>query len=231
MPYSAKSDSGPAFRLTWKDEIAKLGVKVAHSSAYNPSSMGLVERSVRTLKEILKKHGNNLSQLQLSELIFAINSRTQGEQGSALTRFLGRGVRGNLPNSLERDVTWQKQVAIRGEIRQKRVEKKGRTVGKKEVFSIGEKVKLQNLKTKQWNIDGKIMNVRTAADDTICSYDIETDGTMTSRHRKYIMKIHTSDSNADGAQEMAVGDRQSIQTAELDRAQVTGPESHRAHSY
>ena len=69
--------------------------------------MGLVKRLVRTLKEILKKHGNNLSQLQLSELIFAINSRTQGEQGSALTRFLGRGVRGNLPNSLERDVTWQ----------------------------------------------------------------------------------------------------------------------------
>ena len=232
MPYSAKSDSGPAFRLTWKEEIGKLGVKVAHSSAYNPSSMGLVERSVRTLKEILKKHGNNLSQLQLSELVFAINSRTQGEQGSALTRFFGRGVRGNLPNSLERDVNWQKQVAIRGEIRQKRVEKKGRTVGKKEVFSIGEKVKLQNLKTKQWNVDGEIMNIRTAADGRICSYDIQTDGTMTTRHRKYIMKIHTLDSNADGAQEMTVGDRQSMETADLARAtQVTGQGSHRAHSH
>ena len=52
MPYSAKSDSGPGFRLTWKEEIGKLGVKVAHSSAYNPSSMGLVERSVRILKEM-----------------------------------------------------------------------------------------------------------------------------------------------------------------------------------
>ena len=108
-----------------------------------------------------------------------------------MTRFSWRGVRGNLPNSLERDVNWQKQVAIRGEIRQKRVEKKGRTVGKKEVFAIGEKVKLQNLKSKQWNVDGEIMNIRTAADGTICSYDIQTDGTMTTRQRKYIMKIYT----------------------------------------
>ena len=67
-------------------------------------------------------------------------------------------------------------------------------------------MKLQNLKTKQWNIDGIIINVRTSADGTICSYDIETNGTITNRHRKYIMKIHTSASTADGAQDTTVGD-------------------------
>ena len=135
-----------------------------------------------------------------------------------MTRFLGRGVRGNLPNSLERDINWQEQVAARGDIRQKRVEKRGRTVGKKEVFSVGEKVKLQNLKTKQWNIDGEIMNVRTAADGTICSYDIQTNGTMNTWHRKYIMKTHTLTSSADGAQDTAVSNRQSTETVELARA-------------
>ena len=49
------SDSGPLFRLTWEEELAKLGVRVSHSSCYNPQSNGLVERSVRTLKEILAK--------------------------------------------------------------------------------------------------------------------------------------------------------------------------------
>ena len=98
MPYIVKSDGGPAFRETWDKELTKRGVQVIHSSRYNPQSNGLVERSVRTLKEILNKEGNNLSQLQLSELIFAINSREQPDQGSANTRFLGRGVRGNLPN-------------------------------------------------------------------------------------------------------------------------------------
>ena len=72
LPYVAKSDNGPSFRESWEEELKKLGVKVVHSSAYNPQSMGLVERSVRTLKEILKKNGN-LSQLQLAELVFVAN--------------------------------------------------------------------------------------------------------------------------------------------------------------
>ena len=190
MPYTAKSDSGPAFRQTWKETLAKRGVRVIHSSCYNPSSMGLVERSVRTLKEILAKHGNNLSQLQLAEMVFAVNSRDQPNQGSAITRFLGRGVRGALPNSLDRSTDWREKVAERGIERQKRVDKKGRTVGKKEIFEKGENVKLQDLETKKWSSDGTITQVRVSADGTISSYEIETsDGTMTTRHRKYIQKI------------------------------------------
>ena len=152
--------------------------------------MGLVERSVRTLKEILSKHGNNLSQLQLAEIVFAVNSREQQNQGSAITRFLGRGVRGALPNSLNRSTNWQEQVRAHGEARQQRVTKKGRTVGKKEIYVPGEKVKLQDIRSKKWNADGTITEVRTAADGTIASYGIETsDGSLTTRHRKYIPKI------------------------------------------
>ena len=99
----------PKFRESWEEELQKLGVKVVHSSAYNPQSMGLVERSVQTLKEILKKNGN-LSQLQLAEIVFAVNSKHQGEQGSAITRFLGQGVRGNLPNVLDRNVQWKELI-------------------------------------------------------------------------------------------------------------------------
>jgi hypothetical protein len=220
MPYIAKSDGGPSFRETWKDELKKLGVYVKHSSSYNPQSMGLVERSVRTLKEILKKNVN-LSQLQLAEIVFAVNSRNQGEQGSAITRFLGRGVRGNLPNSLDRNVQWKEQVEKRGEIRQKRVDKKGRSVGKKEIFEIGELVKLQNLKTKQWDIDGKILNVRVSADDTIVSYDIESSGNVTTRHRKYIMKLPTHVDSADGLEAtMSAGSTATAQVSQSMRALV-----------
>ena len=163
-----------------------------HSSAYNSSSMGLVERSVRTLKEILAKFGNNLSQLQLSELVFAVNCRDHEDQGSAITRFLGRGVRGNLPNSLNRNVDWKEQVEARGETRQRRVDKKGRTVGKKETFEVGEKVRMQNIKSKKWDQEGEILDVRTAADGTIVSYEINTSGTTTTRHRRFLMKLHNS---------------------------------------
>ena len=163
---------------------------MTHSSCYNPSSMGLVERSVRTLKEILSKHGNNLSQLQLSEMVFAVNSREQPNQGSAITRFLGRGIRGALPNSLNRSIDWQNQIQARGEARQNRVRKMERTVGKKEKFTMGENVRLQDLKSKKWTSNGTITDIRTSAERTIASYEIETsDGLVTTRHRKYIQKI------------------------------------------
>ena len=68
LPYEIKSDNGASFRKDWEQELNKLGVKVLHSSAYNSQSMGLVERLVRTLKEILQKNGH-LSQLMLSEQI------------------------------------------------------------------------------------------------------------------------------------------------------------------
>ena len=68
------SESGPAFRNKFEEECAKLGVRVEHSSAYNPSSMSEVERAVGSLKHLLKRTAN-MCQLQLSEMAFALNSR------------------------------------------------------------------------------------------------------------------------------------------------------------
>ena len=63
--------------------------------------MGLVERSVRTLKEILKKN-TNLSQLQLIDMVYAVDCKEDGETGSDQTIFMGRGTRSSLPNSWDR---------------------------------------------------------------------------------------------------------------------------------
>ena len=117
-----------------------MGVRVIHSSAYNPQSMGLVDRVVRTLKELLRKN-SNLSQLKLSELVYAVNCRENREQGCAMSKFIGRGTRSNLPNSWDRSVNWQQQIQLRGKERKKRVKKKERIVGKKEIFEIGKNVK------------------------------------------------------------------------------------------
>ena len=85
-------------------------------------------------------------------------------------------------------------MTARGEIRQKRVEKKGRSVGKKETFEEGETVRLQDMKTKKWSHKGTIEQIRTAGDGRIVSYDIVTeDGVLTSRHRKYIQKVYRTD--------------------------------------
>ena len=78
FPMTLVSDSGPVFRNRFEEECAKLGVRVEHSSAYNPSSMSEVQRSVGSLKHLLKRSAN-MNQLQLSEMVFALNSRPRAK--------------------------------------------------------------------------------------------------------------------------------------------------------
>ena len=153
--------------------------------------MGLVERSVRTLKDILHKNGN-LSQLMLDEQIFSVNAKDDGVTGSNNSRFYGRGIRSGLPNSLDRFVDWKQDIEKRGEIKERRYLKKERTVGKL-TYEIGESVRLQDIKTKKWNMYGVVIGIRTADDGRILSYDIDIDGTTTTRHRKYMSKVPNSD--------------------------------------
>ena len=84
--------------------------------------------------------------------------------------------------------------------------KKERIVGK-ETYTVGETVRVQDIKSKKWNTTGEVIGVRTADDGTILSYDIIIDGTITSRHRKYMCKIRnfneatvaTEEENSTGA--------------------------------
>ena len=61
MPYAIQADFGSSFRLAFEEELEELGVKIIHSSVYHPQSQGLVERSIKKLKDILDKNGKNLS--------------------------------------------------------------------------------------------------------------------------------------------------------------------------
>ena len=128
----------------------------------------------------------------LDKQIFAVNSKDDGITGSNNSRLYGRGIRSGLPNSLDRFVDWKEDIKKRGEIKQQRYLKKERTVGK-QTYEIGEKVRLQNIKSKKWDFFGVVKGIRTADDDTILSYDIDIDGTITSRHRKYMSKVRNSD--------------------------------------
>ena len=121
-----------------------------------------------------------------------MNSKEDGITGSNNTRFYGRGIRSGIPNSFERFVDWQQDIKRRGEIKEQHYLKKERTVGK-QTYEIGETVRLQNIKSKKWDIFGVVKGIRTADDDTILSYDIDIDGMITSRHRKYMSKIRNFD--------------------------------------
>ena len=186
-PFVCKTDYGPGFRDSCREGMAKLGIKLIHASSYNPRSMGLAERSVRSVKGLLRKN-SRLSQLELDELLFAINTTQQGKNmGSSLERFLGRSINTALPNSLAKGFSFEDAIKERAAVREKRWNKPEK--GTKLIYEVGEIVKLQHPKTKMWDEEGTIQAVRTALDGQILSYDILLpSGGVTVRHRKYLRK-------------------------------------------
>ena len=72
-------------------------------------------------------------------------------------------MRSGLPNSLDRFIDWKQEIEKRGEIKERRYLKKERTVGKL-TYEIGESVRLQNIKTKKWDMFGVVIGIRTADD-------------------------------------------------------------------
>ena len=76
FPMTLVTYSGISFRNRFEEEYLKLGVKVERSSACNSSSQSAVERSIANLKNLLKRT-SHMNQLQLSECVFALNSRIQ----------------------------------------------------------------------------------------------------------------------------------------------------------
>ena len=141
-PLEIHVDSGPAFRNSFSEGLASMGIRVNHSSAFSPQSNSHAERLVRSCTNILQKH-QKLSQLQIDEMMLALNSQVQNEgQCSAVDRFLGRSIINYIPNSFDNTFDWREAIKSRAEVREKRVLRPQR--GCQQTFAIGERVLLQD---------------------------------------------------------------------------------------
>ena len=136
--------------------------------------------------------------MQIHEMTYTINCREQNNgMGSPIARFLGRNCRGAIPNSLDRDGNWQAMMDARARQHQLRVDKKGKTP--KEIYSVGEKVLVQDLVSKAWNKEATVIAIRTAMDGTVVSYLLNINGYETARHRKFMRKLVLPDSEREEA--------------------------------
>ena len=111
---------------------------------------------------------------------------------------------------------------IRAEQHQRRVDKPGITV--KDKFEIGEEVWVQDLKSKKWDKEGTITDVRVAYDGKIVSYNLLINGSSAIRHRRYLRKkvdsehhdseLDESDSQTGSEPEREQAPRRSIRNLE-----------------
>ena len=149
-------------------------VKHKHSSAYHPQSNSLAERAVGSLKNSLKKSPDKLSKLSLREIVFEINSTVSQEMtGSANDRFLNRSIRSLLPNSIDPNLNPKELIKRRILNHENRITNKNKN--NKVIYDIGARVRLQQVKTKEFSILGTVIEQRVTDSGVIVSYLIKTD--------------------------------------------------------
>ena len=82
-----------------------------------------------------------------------------------------------------------------GELIEKRITNHERGITKKNsnnkiLYHIGDRVRLQNIVTKEFKLIGTITNLRLADDGAVVSYGIATDkGYNTTRHRRFLRPL------------------------------------------
>ena len=110
-----------------------------------------------------------MSKLFLKEVVFEINSTVSQEMtGSANDRFLNRSIRSLLPNSVDPNLNPKELIKRRILNHEHRIKNKNRN--NKVIYDLGARVRLQDVKTKQFSTLGTVIEQRTADSGDIVSY-------------------------------------------------------------
>ena len=126
------------------------------------------------VKSGLKKSAVKFTSGHLNELIFAINTTTSSEgTGSPADRFFGRSVRSRLPNSVDPGINSDKLIKKRIEKHDARITNKNKR--NKVIYQVGQRVRLQNVATRDWDLKGTVERLRYADDGRVVSYFIMMD--------------------------------------------------------
>ena len=104
-------------------------------------------------------------------MVFAINSTSSQEgTGSSNDRFLGRSVRSRMPNSINPEIESSNLIKRRIEKHDNRIKGKNKT--NKILYKVGDRIRLQNITTKEFLQTGTIELLRTTDDGRVVSYKI-----------------------------------------------------------
>ena len=186
IPHEVRSDGAGSFRTSFTELLRSVGIKHVHTSPYNSKSNGGSERCVCSIKDVLRRDNiKKVTQQKLDEVSYLINQHVQGDSGSPASRFFGRSPRSCLPNSLERFVDHSKLIEARKEKQVELATSKGRSSPND--FQPGDRVYVQDIASKRWNIPGTVKEGRVSEDGSTRSFLIEReDGVELLRNSKYL---------------------------------------------
>ena len=152
-----------------------MGIIRETSSAYNPQSNGLAEKSVQDVKSILKKQ---IGKYDLEKLVNEMNHTViSGMACTPAELFMGRVVRSTTLALARRtcDLAKARTQRVEDQLRIRRRLGRGRMSS--EVFMKGDRVRLQDPKTLRWAVTGVVTKVICHQGATQpSSYEVSADG-------------------------------------------------------
>lgn len=155
-PCSIRTDGGPQFRAEFDEYCSKKGVLHELSSPYNPSSNGLAEAAVKSLKRLVQK----CKRQEVRAAIAEWRNSPRADGISPAQMFLGRRMRGQLP-SLQQpqvDATVAQEARRRGRAKTKAFNDRHSRI--LPALVEGQAVYLQNPTTKRWDQHATVVAAR-----------------------------------------------------------------------
>merc|ERR1711954_57020 len=114
---------------------------------------------VQEVKQLMKKGGHRDPDLLMRILNPTARPR---HQGTPLNLMLGRASNGYLPNQINEDLKLLENYRVRQKETDAYARARGRT--SRYDYKVGDQVYIQDIRTKKWDISGKIVDGRPASD-------------------------------------------------------------------
>ena len=180
-PQVVVSDNGSQFGAEFAEWCVLHSITHAPSSPYFPQSNGMAESAVKRTKQLCKK-SENYSDFK-RRLTAYLSMPSANSKLSPIQKFFGRRFRTAMPQ-FENVLFMQPIAGYR-------------------VLRIGERVRLQNVKTDAWDEFGTVLEIRKSGRSYVVARDI---GRISVRNRRYLKPIpaekvqQTSDTECDTMQ-------------------------------
>ena len=191
-PTRIRTDNGPQFRSEFASFCASNGIKHETSSPYNAQSNGLAEAAVKNVKAILNSSDLTHQKFKTALTTFRNTPRHNGASPAQL--FLGRSMRQQTPilrNALRciSDSERKDFEARRAKDADKTEKQMNSHARHLSSLSLGEKVVVQNAKSKKWTDIGHVSDVRESGHSFLIKF---LDGSAQVRNRRHIKPLADS---------------------------------------
>ena len=156
IPTSVRADGGPQFRSDFKAFCAELGIEVETSSPTHSQSNGHAEAAVKQVKTLLKKH-NGILNSQFKQALLEWRNCPRADGFSPAQMFFGRRLRGALPTLPQALAPINHAEAHNARQRtNQRVHLRGQAAHPLPPLRVGQRVRVQDPKTKRWEHEGVV---------------------------------------------------------------------------